>query len=80
MHETKLKSRLYDVLGLDRTDLQKKIAGEISCGIASGQGDIEIARNIANHAKIPKNRAMTIARTESHRIQCKATSDAQFEA
>lgn len=49
-------------------------------GIASGMGYPQIARNIANYAEIPKNRAMTIARTESHRIQCKATSDAQFEA
>lgn len=79
-HETKLTSKLYDELGLDIKELQKNIAGEISRGIASGQGYPEIARNIANYAKIPKNRAMTIARTESHRIQCKATSDAQFEA
>lgn len=79
-HETKLSSKLYTELGHDIGVLQKNIAGEISRGIASGMGYPQIARNIANYAKIPKNRAMTIARTESHRIQCKATSDAQFEA
>ena len=79
-HETKLTSKLYSELGLDIKDLQKKIAGEISRGISTGKGYPEIARNIEFFAKIPKNRAMTIARTESHRIQCKATSDAQFKA
>ena len=79
-HETKLSENLYTALGHDITDLQKTIAGEISRGISSGLDYAEIARNIASQANIPKNRAMTIARTESHRIQCKATSDAQFEA
>jgi len=60
--------------------LQKKIAGEISRGIAGGQMYSEIARNISNWARIPKNNAMRIARTESHRIQCKATADAQKKA
>ena len=64
----------------DIKDLQKKIAGEISRGISTGQSYPEIARNIANYANIPKNRAMTIARTEAHRIQCKATLDAQHKA
>ena len=79
-HETKLSENLYTSLGHDITDLQKTIASEISRGISSGLGYAEMARNIANQASIPKNRAMTIARTESHRIQCKATLDAQYEA
>lgn len=79
-HETKLSENLYTSLGLDIADLQKKIASEISRGISSGLGYAEIARNIASYSNIPKNRAMTIARTESHRIQCKATLDAQYEA
>lgn len=79
-HETKLSESLYASLGHDIKDLQKKIAEEISRGISTGQGYGEIARNIADYAKIPKNRAMTIARTESHRIQCHAADDAQHKA
>ena len=40
----------------------------------------EMARNIAGYAGISKNKAMRIARTEAHRIQCKATADAQWKA
>lgn len=79
-HETKLSESLYTSLGKDIKDLQKKIAGEISRGISGSMMYTEIARNIAGVAGIPKNRAMTIARTEAHRIQVKATSDAQFKA
>lgn len=79
-HETKLTSTLYTALGLDIKDLQRKISGEISRGISSGQGYGDIARNIAAYAKIPMNNAMRIARTESHRIQCKSTMDAQYKA
>lgn len=79
-HETKLKARLYTEMGHDIKKLQEKIAEEISRGISTGQSTGEMARNIADYAKIPKNRAMTIARTESHRIQCHATSDAQHKA
>lgn len=79
-NETKLSEPLYTALGKDMKDLQKKITSEISRGLSSGQMYTEIARNISNWARIPKNNAMRIARTEAHRIQCKATSDAQFKA
>ena len=86
-HETKLSTRtntktgqLYASLGEDMKDLQKKVAGEISRGISSGMMYGEIARNIANVCRIPKNNAMRIARTEAHRIQNKATADAQYKA
>lgn len=81
--ETKLTTRtdtatgkLYASLSDSMQDLQKKIAGEISRGIAGGQMYTEIARNIAGYARIPKNNAMRIVRTEAHRIQTKATMDA----
>lgn len=74
--ESKLKTTLYEAMGLDVKDLQKKIAGEISRGIAGGQMYTEIARNVAGYARIPKNNAMRIVRTEAHRIQTKATMDA----
>ncbi len=79
-HKTKLKQKLYDELGVDIKKLQKTIAGEISRGISTGLGFGDIARNISMQGRIPLNRAMTIARTESHRIQCQATSDAQYKA
>ena len=75
-HETKLSESLYTALGKDVVELRKKIAGEISRGISSGQMYGEIARNIAGYALIPKNNAMRIARTEAHRIQCKASMNA----
>ncbi len=79
-HDTKLKKKLYDELGLDINELKKQIASEISRGISTGLSYGEIARNIADYAKIPKNRAMTIARTEAHRIQIQSTADAQKKA
>ncbi len=78
--DTKLSEPLYTAMGKDITDLKKKITGEISRGLSSGQMYGEISRNIASWANIPKNNAMRIARTEAHRIQCKATADAQFRA
>lgn len=78
--ETKLSEPLYTAMGKDITVLKKKITGEISRGLSSGQMYGEISRNIAAWARIPKNNAARIARTEAHRIQCKATADAQFRA
>ena len=79
-HETQLSSSLYSELGKDIKVLSKQIAGEISRGIATGAMYSEMARNIASYSRIPKNRAMTIARTEAHRIQCAATANAQWKA
>lgn len=79
-HETKLSESLYTAMGKDIVDLRKKITGEISRGLSSGQMYGEISRNIASWANIPKNNAIRIARTEAHRIQCKATADAQVRA
>ena len=78
--DTKLSESLYASMGHDITDLKKKITGEISRGLSSGQMYSEITRNIASWARIPKNNAMRIARTEAHRIQTKASFDAQHKA
>lgn len=75
-HETKLSENLYTALGHDIKDLQKKISGEISRGLSSGQMYSEITRNIASWARIPRNNAIRIARTEAHRIQSKASLNA----
>lgn len=79
-HETKLSAGLYASLGKDIKVLSKEIAGEISRGISNAAMYSEIARNIAGYAGIGKNKAMRIARTEAHRIQCQAAADAQWKA
>lgn len=79
-HETKLSESLYTSLGHDMTELRKNISAEITRGIATGLSYGAIARNIEGYARVPMNRAMTIARTEAHRIQCKAAYDAQHKA
>ena len=79
-HETKLSESLYSSLGKDTSVLSRQIAGEISRGITNASMYSDISRNISDYCGISKNKAMRIARTESHRIQCKATADAQHRA
>ena len=79
-HETMLTSSLYVSLGLEIKQLQKEIAAEISRGVTNQMGYSDIARNIANRSQIPLNKAMTIARTESHRIRETAASHVQDKA
>lgn len=79
-HETKLSAGLYSALGKDTNVLSRQIAAEITRGISNSAMYQEMARNIAGYSRIPMNNAMRIARTEAHRIQCKATSDAQWAA
>lgn len=79
-HETKLSDSLYDALGKDTKRLSKQIASEISRGISNVATYDEMARNISSFSRIPLNNAARIARTEAHRIQNKATADAQWKA
>lgn len=86
-HDTKISTKkntktgkLYASLGEDIIDLKKKIAGEISRGFAGSMSYAKIAANIALISGIPKNNAMTIARTEMHRIQTKASMDTCYKA
>ena len=79
-HETKLSDSLYDALGKDTKRLSKQIASEISRGISNAATYDEMARNISSFSRIPLNNAARIARTEAHRIQNKATADAQWKA
>lgn len=73
-NETKLSEDLY--AAFDMTELKKQIQGEISRGIASSSSTKEIAMNISFFAKVKQNNAMRIARTEGHRIQCRASMNA----
>lgn len=80
MTDSKLSEPLYDALGVDIQNLKKRIAAEVTRGIAQGMSNDEIARNLRNTAKAPLGRARTIARTESHRIHETASHDAAKKA
>ena len=80
MTDSKISEGLYEALGVDVKNLKKTISSEITRGIAAGLPHSEIARNISGYAKAPLGRAMTIVRTEAHRIAQAAIYDAQKEA
>ena len=75
--DSKISEGLYNALGVDTKKLKQVIRSEITRGIASGMPHSEIARSIASYAKAPLGRAMTIVRTESHRISQESAYDAQ---
>lgn len=77
---SKISSGLYTKLGEDVEYLQKRIANNISRGIATSDSYENIARNIANDSNVGMNNAMRIARTEGHRIHSNSAHDAQLAA
>lgn len=77
---TKLSKSIYAELGIDIAKLKKTINSEITRGIASSRPYAEIARNLSNAAKIPKDRAKLITRTEGHRIQSESNYNACVDA
>ena len=77
---SKISSGLYAKLGEDVGYLQKRIANNISRGIATSDSYENIARNIANDSNVGLNNAMRIARTEGHRIHSNSAHDAQLAA
>lgn len=78
--DSKLKTSLYDELGVDVNKLKKIVTNEITRGIASGMLYDDIIRNIADKSYIPLKRAKTIVRTEAGRVQEQATFDAAHKA
>ena len=83
--DSKLSKPLYDRLGEDISKLKTSIRAEISRGIATGLMYNDIAARLAKSFKntpfnTAYNRAMTIARTEGHRIQIQAADNAQHKA
>ena len=79
-HDTKLSKPLYEALGYNVEQLKKTIAGEISRGIANGYMYADIARNIRNYGRVSMDKAITIARTEGHRIQEESRNEARHKA
>lgn len=78
--DSKISKTLYEKLGEDVNTLKKRIANNISRGIASAEPYEVIARNIANDSNVGFNKAMRIARTEGHRVHQQAAFDAQHVA
>ena len=78
--DSKISKKLYTKLGEDVDVLKKRIANNISRGIATSDSYYNIARNIASASNVGFNNAMRIARTEGHRIQAAAAFDAQHKA
>lgn len=78
--DSMISEGLYESLGVDTKKLKKAISAEITRGIASGMPHSDIAKNIAQYAKVSLGRASTIVRTESHRIQQASKYDAQNAA
>ena len=83
--DSKLSKGLYTRLGEDVKQLKTTVRAEISRGIANGSSWNDMAVKIAmgmRHTPFQKamNRAVTIARTEGHRIQAASALDAQHKA
>lgn len=86
--DTKLSKPLYNKLGEYVNLLKKRVANNISRGIAQGQSYSDIAKNIAvgmvgNYARMNGGalyNAMRITRTEAHRISQQAAYDALKKA
>lgn len=78
--DSKISEGLYKHLGVNVKQLKQAIRSEITRGIASNMPFADIARNISNRSKASLGRAKTIVRTEAHRIQQAAASDARDAA
>jgi len=78
--ESKISQGLYTRLGEDVDVLKKRITAEVSRSIATGASFEQCAKRLAGQTKIGYNKAVRIARTEGHRIQCSAADDAAHQA
>ncbi len=78
--DSKISKGLYQKLGEDVDLLKKKITAQVSRGISSGLSFNQVAQELAGTTNIGFNRAVRIARTEGHRIQCQAGMDACYKA
>lgn len=82
--DSKLSQGLYKRMGEDTGKLKESIKTELSIGIANGESWNQIAAHIASGMKSPftiaYNRAITIARTEGHRVNQEASLHCQQKA
>ena len=78
--DSKISNGLYSRLGEDVILLKKKIAAQVSRGIATGMRFQQVAQQLASYTNIGFNNAVRIARTEGHRIQVQSGMDACYKA
>lgn len=78
--DSKISKKLYTKLGEDVNHLKKRIANNLSRGIATASSYSDIARNIASASNVGFNNAMRIARTEGARISNESAFDASKAA
>ena len=78
--DSAISKKLYTKLGEDVELLKKRIANNLSRGIATASEYKVIARNIAADSNVGFNRAMRIARTEGGRISNESAYDASIAA
>ena len=78
--DSKISKKLYTKLGEDVGLLKKRIANNLSRGIATASDYKVIARNIAADSNVGFNRAMRITRTEGNRISNESAYDASMSA
>lgn len=78
--DSKISQGLYSRLGEDIAVLKKKIAAEVSRGVATGVPFQQVAKQLAGHTNIGYNNAVRIAKTEGHRVQVQSTMDACYKA
>ena len=73
--DSKISQGLYTRLGEDVSLLKKKITAQVSRGVATGMSWKQVAKQLEGYTNVGFNRAVRIARTEGHRIQCTAAMD-----
>lgn len=85
--DSKISKNLYTKVGENVNALKKSIAAEVSRGIATGATYAQVAQQIKlkmtgtySNKGGAMARAMTIARTEGHRVQIEAGMDACYKA
>ena len=86
--DSKIKKSFYESLGENVADLKKTIVAEVSRGISTGMSYTQVAqqikaRMVGNYDDKPGGalyRAMTIARTEGHRVQVQSAMNASYSA
>lgn len=79
-YNPKLSKNLYTKLGEDWDMMKAKVAQTVARGVATSSSWGDIAKNIEQDTVIGRNRAIRIARTEGHRVQCEAAFEAQTMA
>lgn len=67
--------KLVNKIGVSTKELKTQVLEELKRGFAADISYTDIARNISNWGQANMGRAMTIARTEGHRVQNEAKMD-----